>query len=54
MWAAAQQLSPDWAARVGVIGFDPNFHFRTNDPRTPNSYEGIWPLRYRLPWAGSV
>jgi hypothetical protein len=38
-WGSGTTAVAGLAAHMGAVGFDPYFHFRTNDPRTPDSYE---------------
>jgi hypothetical protein len=38
-WGSGTTAVAGLAVRLGALGFDPVFHFRTNDPRTPDSYE---------------
>jgi hypothetical protein len=38
-WGSGTTAVAGLAARLGALAFDPVFHFRTNDARTPDSYE---------------
>jgi len=38
-WGSGTTAVAGLAVRLGARGFDPVFHFRTNDPRTPDSFE---------------
>src|SRR5271169_2380643 len=38
-WGSGTTAVAGMAVRLGALAFDPVFHFRTNDPRTPDSYE---------------
>lgn len=40
-WGSGTTAAAGLAARLGALGFDPYFHFMTNDPHTLNSYEFI-------------
>jgi hypothetical protein len=43
-WGSGTTAVAGLAARMGAAGFDPAFHFRTADPRTPDSFE-LLPFR---------
>jgi len=38
-WGSGTTAVAGLAVQLGAVAFDPVFHFRTNDPRTPDSYE---------------
>jgi hypothetical protein len=38
-WGSGTTAVAGLAVQLGAIAFDPVFHFRTNDPRTPDSFE---------------
>src|SRR5665213_2724537 len=38
-WGSGTTAVAGLAVQLGALAFDPVFHFRTNDPRTPDSYE---------------
>ena len=40
-WGSGTTAIAGMATRMGAVGFNPDLHFMTNDPNTPDSYEFI-------------